>query len=269
MCTCNTEIFKYTNITKQLIFERCGRTKETLTDTPRNKSCAGIWIPSKKTPCGLMCVMDLERNVIFEGLESDYFPPEKKIITKEKKYTTQPKVVRVKDKPKSYIVQKWLKRYIELQNQEPEEKKEETPDYVNPIEGYELMTPKEKMRARLKLPKRKIKIIQKETALSKLWKEMESYSSNEYQKYQCAVMCGIITKDRSVKIEITEKVEIKKNQEVFIDINNESDDDEKEEEEEEEEEEEWSEEEEEEEEETGLEEDFGDFALNDETTINF
>lgn len=269
MCNCNTEIFRYTNISRQLIFERCGRTKEILSDTPKNKSCAGVWVPSKKVPCGLMRVMDFEENIIFEGPESDYFSPKKKIHKKDKKLVQQPKVIKVQDKSKSHTVQKWLNRYHELKEQEPEEKIEEISEYVNPIEGYESMTPKEKMRARLKLPKRKYKGTKKESSLSKLFEEMEKYSVSEFNEYKCAVMCAIITKNRSKEIKISEMVEIKKTQEeqeylITTDISNESD------EEEEEEEEEWSEEEEddEEEEETGLEEDFEDFAINEES-INF
>ncbi len=256
MCTCNTEIFRYTNLTTELVFEKCGRTKETLTDTPKNKSCAGVWFPSKKTPCGMMRVFDKDRNLLFEGKDTDYFQPKKVSEKNIEKTTYDTEIIETKEEHVSPITKKWIERYYVLKNSE---KLSEYNTYIHPIEGYSDMTPREKMIARLKLPKPKYKK-RENSLMDRLWEEMKE--EGEYNKYCCIVLCGIFSK-HSLKNEI-KKVPIISEKENLPIFHLESDDDDDEEEIEEE----WSEEEEEEEE-TDLEENFGTFSLVDTTAIDF
>ena len=125
------------------------------------------------------------------------------------------------------------------------------------------MTPREKMIARSKLPKPRYKK-REDTSMETLWEEMKE--AGEYNEHSCSVLVGIFSK-QLYKSEI-KKVTILSGKEELPTILETVESDEESEEEEEEEEEEWSEEEEEEEEEeeTGIEEDFGEFAINVETT---
>ncbi len=114
MCSCNTDTFRYTNISTDISFERCGRTKENLMDTPKNKTCAGVWVPSKKIPCGMLRVFDKDENLLFEGKEVDYFPPIQETREDFEEKVDVPVIVEIKGSKLSEITKKWVDRYYSM-----------------------------------------------------------------------------------------------------------------------------------------------------------